>query len=176
VKKKILVLAVVGALALLAVPMTMMAHTEADPQLRKLMAGQTLWVGEVAVWNDATNLYVEYSVFAWCSCGSPYLLEETHLAAATSPEDLPQTPNGNLKPGKFPYKHEDLGGVTTDPYVIPLSELGVGPGDYLDIAAHAVVACCCGDETAWAGTCELPSTGPGRGRGSWGKKFTYQVQ
>ena len=37
----------------------------------------------------------------------------------------------------FPYKHEGLGGVTTDQYVISLPSLGVGCDDTLYISTHA---------------------------------------
>jgi len=115
-----------------------------------LYAGQDLPVGTVTVSNDGINLFVEYiTTGGW-------VMTETHLAVAPvqrvlgeipdpipdpSPEDIPQTKKGNPIPGQFPYKHEDLGYITSDPYIIPLSEIdiGVGADDILYIAAHAKV-------------------------------------
>jgi hypothetical protein len=109
----------------------------ADAFTTDLLAGQTILVGTVYVWNDTTNLYVKYVITdpaEWC-------LTETHLAVAESLEEIPQTKKGNPIPGQFPYKHEDLGCITSDEYTISLSEIdgGVGPEDPLYIAAHAVV-------------------------------------
>jgi hypothetical protein len=72
-------------------------------------------------------------------------LDETHLYVGT-------TKPAKSAPGQFPYKHEYLCGAGTDLYCIPLCDLGVGCGDCVCIAAHAVVtACdCTGSETAWA--------------------------
>jgi len=91
------------------------------------------------VWNDGTNLYVQYvTTGGW-------VLTETHLHVATSMEGIPQN-NGNPPPGQFDYasEYDPSEGVTEpDPYVIPLADLGVAdPCDptMLYIAAHAVVA------------------------------------
>ncbi len=92
-----------------------------------LLAGQTINVGDVTIWNDADNLYVEYSVNV-----GDWGLYETHLYVGTTP---PSTP----APGQFPYQHEDLDGALGDGYVVPLADLGVAAGDDLFIAAHGVV-------------------------------------
>jgi len=68
--------------------------------------------------------------------------------------------NGNPAPGKFDFKHEDLGGVTSDMYddeinVLDLGDILVDPGLYdIFVAAHAEVqkqlsmeVCSDGDET-----------------------------
>jgi hypothetical protein len=101
-----------------------------------LIAGQDIKVGNVTVWNDEFYLYVEYNITdpEWC-------LEETHLAVATTLAGIPQTKKGNPIPGQFPYKNEELGCVTIDPYAILLSDIDgyTECGDALVIAAHAVV-------------------------------------
>ncbi|MFC1864809.1 hypothetical protein ACFLYG_03170 [Chloroflexota bacterium] len=95
-----------------------------------LVAGQNRLVGMVSLWNDAHYLYVEYDTTA-----SGWGMDETHLYVG---EDPPI----KMAPGKFPYKHSNLGGATTDNYKIALDEIGM-----LCIAVHAA-----GDdrETAWA--------------------------
>jgi len=124
-----------------------LAHTEADPQWSPLFAGSphyyTPWwwankmeVGAVWVWNNETHLSVMYDT--WVG------MHETHLAVAGSFEDIPQTKSGNPKVGKFPYKHEGLGGAMTDMYTIPHD---FDAGTELIIAAHAAL---CNGETAWA--------------------------
>lgn len=84
-------------------------------------------IGHVSVSNDSENLYVQYIIEE-----PGWELDATHVYAGTQP---PST----AAPGQFPYKHDDLGGVTTDEYIIPLSELGVRPDDLLYIATHATV-------------------------------------
>lgn len=104
-------------------------HTESNPYVTELLAGQTIDVGEVLVWNDGNFLYVKYVVDAayWC-------LTETHLHVATSLEGIPQK-KGNPPPGQFDYKGEhDC--VTDYTYEIPLTW---GVDTELFIAAHAVV-------------------------------------
>jgi hypothetical protein len=106
-----------------------MEHTEGDPYVTDLLAGQTLDVGDVLVWNDGGYLYVKYIVDAeyWC-------LTETHLHVATSLEGIPQK-KGNPPPGQFDYKSEhDC--VTDYTYKIPLTW---DVDTQLFIAAHAVV-------------------------------------
>jgi len=105
--------------------------TETDPNEFLLYAGQDIPVGTVEVWNDTENLYVTYNTTGG------WVLTETHLAVAGSLVGIPQTKTYNPIPGKFPYKHENLGGVTSDPYIIPLN--GWGVGEELYIAAHAKV-------------------------------------
>jgi hypothetical protein len=107
--------------------------TKGTPGTITLYAGQDIPVGTVSVSNDGTNLYVTYNTTGG------WVMTETHLAVATSLDVIPQTKKGNPIPGQFPYKHEDLGYVTSDPYEIPLVDLGVGADDNLYIAAHAKV-------------------------------------
>jgi len=105
-------------------------HTAGAPYVTDLLAGQTLKVGEVKVWNDTDNLYVKYFItdLNWC-------LTETHLHVATSLDDIPHTNKGNPIPGQFEYKGEHEC-ETEVLYEIPLTcELRTD----LVIAAHAVV-------------------------------------
>jgi len=112
-------------------------HTSDAPYSTDLLAGQTIDVGEVQVWNDAGNLYVKYIVdkAGWC-------LTETHLAVDTVLDNIPQTKKGNPIPGKFEYKKEHDPCVTEYTYTIPLDW---GCNESLFIAAHAVVIEVLGD-------------------------------
>lgn len=90
------------------------AHTEADPFVTDLVAGKTMDVGDVLVWNDADHLYVRYAMTGdWC-------LNEVDLHVATTPGGIPQTNSGNPKPGQFDYK-SDLGCLPETTFVIPLT-------------------------------------------------------
>jgi hypothetical protein len=91
------------------------------------------------------------------------------------PDAIPQTKSGNPKVGKFPYKGEGLGGITTIEFTIPLSEIpgGAEVSDRLAIAAHAVVSRPCGEETAW-GNCGTPK-GYFQGH-NWAVFYYYTVQ
>ena len=148
-----------------------------DAYTRDLLAGQTILVGTVYVWNDGTNLYVQYETTG------DWVMTETHLAVATTPGGIPQNKNDNPIPGHFPYNHEDLGCITSDPYTIPLSEIGaegVECEEILYIAAHAVVQKQIGTdefrvpifqtETAWADGV------PFADRGNWATYFEYIIQ
>jgi len=132
-------------------------HTEDVPFESILWAGQDINVGTVNVWNDGVELHVTYNTTGG------WVLTETHLAVATTLDDIPQK-NGNPIPGKFPYqccydgiewvfliKDDGAPGATCDAdgnanatlteveYIIPLSEIGevVDCEELLYIAAHA---------------------------------------
>jgi hypothetical protein len=102
-----------------------MAHTEDDPLMVDLLAGQTWDIGQVLVWNDSDYLYVKFVSEGDC-------LLETHVHVASSLEDIPQK-NGNPIPGKFAYA-DDHGCVNEYTYPIPLTWAA---GTNLYIAAHA---------------------------------------
>ena len=131
-----------------------------------MYAGKSEYVGDVSVSCDGTYLYITISTIG------DWVLTETHLAVATSLEGIPQTKSGNPKVGRFPYKHEDLGGVPSDPYTIALSEIGASSGDLLYIAAHAVVwnPCLRQEETGWVVNDCTPEYFSGN---SWATYFTY---
>ena len=109
---------------------TVKAHTEADPYVTDLIAGQNIDVGEVYVWNDAEHLYVRYETANYWTLG------ETHIHVATSLGEIPQV-NGNPIPGLFEYSMEHYPPVTEYTYAIDLN--GWGPSTDLYIAAHADV-------------------------------------
>ncbi len=130
-------------------------------------------VGWVHVWNDCDYLYVEYIT------EGGWELTETHVAVATSFEDIPQTKKGNPKVGHFPYKMTHDPPVTLYTYEI---ELEWTAGTKLYIAAHAVVQKLIGydncdpiyqEETAWANCGGPDAYFPGN---NWATYFTYHVQ
>lgn len=156
--KKVLIpiLALVLALGL-ALPVA--AHTEADPFTTDLIAdggsvATEIDVGDVSVWNDSTNLYVQYVV------DDPWVMTGSHLyVGKTDPANFPSTP------GQFPYspgmEKSPSPGASYDSatmtYTIPLAEIyayvfvgkgegkglntegdpGVEPCNDVYIAAHA---------------------------------------
>jgi hypothetical protein len=134
--KKILHIGVILAFLLALVPAGASAHMEDDPQVVDLLAGQDTDVGDVLVWNDGDNLYIQYVL------DSPWCLAEVHLEVATSEDDMPQTRSGNPQPGQFAVsdtfdaKYLNCT-METEVYEFPLGD--VEPGDDLVIAAHAVV-------------------------------------
>ena len=176
--KKVLlpILALVLAVGL-ALPVA--AGTEFNPEVFDLIAGQHEDVGNVKVWsqkvsNDNGYLHVKYETTAG------WVLKETHLAMATSLDDIPQTKKGNLIPGQFPYSTQHDPPVTEFTYKIPLDHWLPGlNGTLLCIAAHAVVSLQDGsqEETAWAkGSNEVRFTTKRGKRGNWATYFTYDVQ
>jgi hypothetical protein len=103
------------------------AALAAGPLQATLIAGQNTPVGTVTINDDGNDLIVDFNITV-----SGYCLYKTHVHAA-------QTAPVKAAPGKFPYSHTNLGCATSDSYRIPLSELGIGSGQKLYIAAHADV-------------------------------------
>jgi hypothetical protein len=143
---------VVGLSIPMAIPAA--AHTESEPQVQTLYAGQTIDVGDVEVWNDGDNLYVTYVI-----TDLDWVITGTHLyVGKTNPDTL------TTAPGQFPYNDDDAAVITDTmvSYVIPLTSIydyemelnkkgketgkmvavgdpGVTPCTDVYIAAHAVV-------------------------------------
>jgi hypothetical protein len=141
-RDKSILFGVISAMLILAFG-TATSHTEADPFVTDLIAGQNYDVGDVKVWNDADNLYITHEPDGW-------YITETHLyVGKNNPMTLTSAP------GQFPYGDDNL-------YMIPLSEIysysmelnkkgkstgnmvaygdpGVEVDDTIYIAAHAVV-------------------------------------
>ncbi len=86
-------------------------------------------VGTVTASIVGDNLIVDFDItFAG------WVMLDTHLYVDFAPPIYP--PPYAL----FPYKHEGLGGVTTDSYTVSLTDLGAGCNDILYISAHAYVS------------------------------------
>ena len=97
-----------------------------------LIAGQNIYVGNVQVGNDASNIYVQYNITL-----TGWSITQTHLHIADNWESIPQK-NGNPIPGKFAYKMIHDPGVESYLYTIPIPAGWIPPKDYF-IAAHADV-------------------------------------
>jgi hypothetical protein len=122
-----------------------------DAEWYKLIAAQTEWVGNIAVWHDGTAIHVKYQAFQDLD-EEGYCLKEVHTHVAAALEDIPQM-NGNPIPGQFAAKDDDLGCVRTWEHIIPFAWNGSDP---LYIAAHAVVGRtddCEWEETGWGVIC-----------------------
>ena len=137
-----------------------------------LTAGHTIDVGTVTVSNDATNLYVTYTL------DDPDYPDATfgtlHLWVGTDLANMPAAPNGAPIPGQFPYKagtapYPDSTGAKNYTFTVPL--VGLFPDvtsactptpKQLYIVTHAEVFLdgdSTGDhETAFGGP--TPGTGP----------------
>jgi len=124
---------------LLTVGLAVMAAVAQSVIVVDLIAGQHINVGTITVFTNGAGIVVVYDTGS-----SGWGLEETHLYVGT---DEP----AKAAPGRFPYKHERLGGATNDEYFVPLDEdLGVGCGAIVYLATHAVVSKPGeGSETAW---------------------------
>ena len=127
-KRAWVVLAMVAAFALCSTATTV-----------TLVAGQHYDAGEVEVYADLDTLTIVIEA------DNGWVLEETHVYVGTAPPR-------KSAPGRFPYKHEALGGVLYDVYEISLDEFDVECLSDLYIAVHAVVTGAdneYGEETAW---------------------------
>jgi len=109
------------------------------PKVVNLYGGQTILVGNVAINNDKTNLYVTYTATGGWS------FTELHLYVG----DIALLPINNAMnpmPGHFPYTIEDLPFPTyTYTFTIPLA----GLPECFEVVAHAVVTKNGQTETGW---------------------------
>jgi len=153
--KKLFVFVIfVFLLVVLVTPVS--ASTIGDWFYVDLITGQHNYSGKVKVWDDGKSLYVKYiTTQPWC-------LEETHLAVASSLEQIPQS-NENPIPGQFPFSttHHCSSAFT---YTVPLDF----DACTLYIAAHAVVYKEGDYETAWGDGFEFSGS-------NWATYFTYQT-
>jgi hypothetical protein len=134
--KKLVYLLIAVSLVLALVPTVALAHTAGDPFVADLLAGQTEDVGDVKVWNDGTNLYVQF-VYEGPDCG----FLEVHLQVdkgAFFSEDI-LTKKGNPIPGHFEKSYKPGGCFTDHTFEYDLAVEGFAPGDNLLIAAHAAL-------------------------------------
>ena len=147
--KKILALLVIPVL--LAVLVTPALAQEPAIFTTDLIAdgrGEAPVVGTLSVDADGTI------TFQIDEASTDWRLEETHLYVGDEP------PAGSA-PGRFPYKHEDLGGVASDAYAVDIAAADVNGDGIVYVAAHAGLTMQVGEdpetgepiyaeETAWA--------------------------
>lgn len=91
--------------------------------------GEHIDVGDVYAWYEGTILYIKYIT------GDGWVMTETHLDVAESLTDIPQTKNGNPKPGRFYFGDSFDPPVSSWTYTIDISSFIEEP----IIAAHARV-------------------------------------
>lgn len=113
------------------IPTPSLSYTQGSPLVVDMIAGGGNGigtdVGDIVMWNDATNLYVKYVTSGnWTICG-------THLSVKRYSTQVPQA-NGNPIPGQFQYKNSFNPCVTEKVYTIPVPSWST-----FVIAAHADV-------------------------------------
>lgn len=114
--------AIVAALVLVAALVPgVLAAPAGTPKAADIFAGQTTDIGDVYVWNSATELFVEIDIDgSWC-------ITESHVAVAPAASGIPQA-NGNPVPGKFSqgdtYAPCEEGG---DTFTFSLAEIDTTP-------------------------------------------------
>jgi hypothetical protein len=123
------------ALLLALVPTTVFAHAANDPYSVDLLAGQTEDIGDVKVWNDGENLYVQF-VYEGPDCG----FLEVHLQVDEGDwyEGI-LTKKGSPIPGQFEASYKPGWCFKTHTFTFNLVDEGFLVGDELMIAAHAAL-------------------------------------
>jgi len=147
--KRIAVLFVIPVLmALLAAPVLAQMDLPSGTDLIADGRDTALDVGDLIVEADGTIAFVIDED------GTDWRLEETHLYVG---DEAPS----KSSPGQFPYKHEELGLVTSDVYVVDFAAADLNGDGVVYVAAHAGLSMQVGvdpdtgepiyaDESAWA--------------------------
>jgi len=151
-----------GVAALVALSSAGIAQATCAPTTWQLTAGQTIPVGTVTVTNDATNLYVTYTLtYPGATFGT------LHLWVGSDLTNVPANPNGIPVPGKFPHQ-ANASGQTSYMFTIPLVNLNIQDirdvcNQILYVVAHAEVKMPDGkNETAFGGPNGINIKEPGR--------------
>jgi hypothetical protein len=148
--KKLTVLLLVVALAVAAIPTAVMAQASLPFTTDLIADGRdtALDVGDLTIDADGTI------TFQINEASTDWRLEETHLYVG---DEAP----AKSAPGRFTFKHEELGGVAQDVYNVDLAAYDVDGDGIIYIAAHAGLIMQIGedpdtgepiyaDESAWA--------------------------
>jgi len=133
--KKVFHLGIVLAFLLALIPAGTMAHTEDDPLVVDLLAGQTEDIGDVLVWNDADTLYVKF-VYEGPECG--FLEVHLQVDEGSWAEGI-LTKKGNPIPGQFEASYKPGFCFADHTFTFDLSGEGFEIGETLKIAAHAAL-------------------------------------
>jgi hypothetical protein len=168
--KKLIMLVLVAALSVAAIPAAVMAQ-ESLPFTTDLIADGRDTALDVGNFTVAANGTI---TFEMAEDDTDWRLEETHLYVG---DDAP----AKSAPGRFTYKHEELGGVGSDVYTVNLTAADSNGDGIVYIAGHAGLIMQIGvdpdtgepiyaDETAWAQGDEAI----GRGK-NWATCFSVTV-
>jgi hypothetical protein len=108
------------AALMLALPLISQAAPPGVTKAADLFAGKTTDVGDVFVWNDATNYYVEINMDdGWC-------MTESHVIVAATVAGIPQA-NGNPIPGQFPAGEDYNPCADGDTFTFAIAGVGAHP-------------------------------------------------
>jgi hypothetical protein len=94
-----------------------------------LTSERDLDIGHIFVSNDEMNIYVSYYMH------DSWLLRSSYLHIGRQASDVPMDSNGNPDPKAFPYISESNRGITEYRHKVPMSDIGVNPGDRILIAS-----------------------------------------
>jgi hypothetical protein len=128
------------------------------PNPLQIVAGQHLDAGDVSFDFDGEVLQVTYTT------KNGWLMDQIHFWIGTSANGYPQVTKGKNAgspiPGQFPYKFENLGGITTYSFNVTLSD-GFTCDQVLWVVAHCAVKLPYGDgtfltQTGWTPDVPLP--------------------
>ncbi len=97
----------------------------------ELVTPQALSVGEVCLSNNQDFLNVHFQT------EEGWFLSETHVAVASSLDEIPRVGPGIPGLGHFGYKSLHESGTTEQKYSIALDSLGFSAGSEIVVAAHA---------------------------------------
>jgi hypothetical protein len=125
-----------------------------------LFADQDIPVGEVIVWDDGDNVYVQYVM------DDPWVLHETHVEVVDDPAYFPTTRSGNPQIGLFSQGDTFVPGVSESPiYTFDVTTFD----DEVFVAAHAVVWMLAGEgltAPTWATTVDYYEQGTTKSGGA----------
>lgn len=104
-----------------------------------VIAGQSYNIGTTTLWNDGSNIYMEFELIGgWVAL-------ESHLNLTD------EAPTDNQSPGLFPYKRTYNQEVTQDEYTVSYVDQGFQIGQKIYILLHLSVKKGGQKETAWSG-------------------------
>ena len=118
---------ILAAVMVLAIAAPVLAQVPYTTDLIADGRGSAQDVGDLIVESDGASLEVTYQID---EANTEWRLEETHLYVGDA------APSKSA-PGRFAYKHEELGGVAADSYEILLTEVDLDNDGKVYIAAHA---------------------------------------
>ena len=107
-----------------------------------LYAGQSINAGSVSYDDiDTNNDQIDDALKVTFETRDGWELTTIHFFIGGSLSELPVNKSGNPQPGQFPYKYENLGGITSYSITIPFSSIGFScPNSQIEdyfVSAHA---------------------------------------